>query len=114
MAEAPLALIEDLASKEAQIRWIVGGTKEEYILPEELLSDGLRFCQAALASDIPSTSRQRDTVLALQSAIDEAADFLDGYDRSNISELVEVDARWDAIRRCAKDVLQAFAPLPYE
>jgi hypothetical protein len=114
MAEAPLALIEDLASKEAQVQWIIGGTTEEYLLPEELLSDGLRFCQAALASDNPSTSRQRDTVRALRSAIDEAGDFLDGYNRSNIYRLIEDDANWDAIRRRARDVLQAFAPLPYE
>lgn len=114
MAEAPLALIEDLASKEAQVRWIIGGTKEEYILPEELLSDGLRFCRTALASDNPTTPRQRDTIRALQSAIDEAGDFLDGYDRSNISVLIENDASWDAIRRRAREVLQAFAPLPYE
>lgn len=114
MPEAPLELIEELASKEAQVRWIIGGTKEEYILPEELLNDGLRFCQMSLASDNPTTSRQRDTVRALLSAINDAGDFLDRYDRFNISALVEDDANWSAIRQRANEVIQAFSPLPYQ
>jgi len=114
MAEAPLELIEDLASKDAQLRWIVGGTKDEYILPEELLNDGLRFCRMTLASANPTTARQRDAVRALRSAIDDAGNFLDRYDRSNISSLVDDDANWGAIRQRASDVIQAFSPLAYE
>ena len=114
MAEAPLELIADLASKEAQVRWIVGGTKDDYILPEELLNEGLRFCRMTLASDNPTTSRQRDTVRALFFAIDKAGNFLDQYDRSNISKLVEDDANWDTIRQRANDVIRAFSPLAYE
>lgn len=76
VSEAPLELIEDLASKQAQVQWIINGTKDEYLLPEEMLNEGLRFCRIVLASQNPTTSRQRDTVRALMSAIDDSGLFL--------------------------------------
>jgi len=67
-----------------------------------------------LISKNPTTPRQRDTVQALLLTINDASDFLDRYKRSNISALAGDDANWDLIRQRAKEVLEVFAPLPYE
>jgi hypothetical protein len=114
MSEAPVGLIEDLASKEAQVRLIMDGLPDEYALPNELLDDGIRFCEQVLASDLPTTARQREAVRALLSTIRASKHYFDGYDRSNIAFLVESDPAWDAIRDKAGVVMRVFAPLSYE
>ena len=112
MLQIPMALIADLASKEAQIRWIVQATPDEYLLPEELLNGALQFCSDALATTEPITAAQRDAVGALASAIDDAGDFLDSYDRSNIADLIERDASWTTIRERAAVVVTLFNGMP--
>ncbi len=114
MAEFPLELLEDMASKEAQVRWIVHGSAEEYLLPEELLHDAGRFCEMAIKIDTPSSARQRAAIANLCEALRDMPDILASYDRSNIQDLVEHDADWNLIRERAAAVLKAFEPLPYE
>jgi len=112
MSEPPLQLLKDLASEEAQVRWIVDATPDEYLLPEELLSDAVRFCELMKAAPPPITSRQMEAVRALAATLDGAGDFLDRYDRSSISELVERDPTWGAIRTRAAEVVKVFTPKP--
>lgn len=114
MSEPPLQLLEDLASKEAQVRWIVHATRDEYLLPQELLNDAVRFCEMMKGASLPTTSRQRGAVSALAAALNGAGDFLDRYDRSNIADLVERDPNWDAIRARAGEVLKVFTSKPWD
>lgn len=114
MPEFPLELLEDLASKEAQMRWIVNGDADEYLTPEELLHDATRFCEMAAKINAPSTARQRAAVSNLRDAVRDLPDILAEYDRSNIATLIENDPDWDHVRERAADVLKAFEPLPYD
>ena len=114
MPDFPLELIEDMASKEAQLRWITNGDSDEYLVPEELLHETQRFCKMAAAIDAPSTARQRTAIRELCDAVNESPDFLSAYDRSNIATLIENDPYWLLIRERASRVLEAFAPPPYE
>jgi hypothetical protein len=114
MSEAPLELIEDLASKEVQVRLIMDGLPDEYALPNELLDDGIRFCEQVLGSDLSTTARQREAVRALLLTIRTSKRYFDGYDRSRLAFLVESDPAWDAIRVKASGVMRVFAPLTYE
>lgn len=114
MPEFPLALLEDLASKEAQVRWIVHATVDEYLLPDELLHDADRFCEMAARIDEPTTARQRAAIAALRAVVADWPAIVDGYDRSNIAILIEQDPKWNAARERAADVIRAFASLPYD
>lgn len=109
MSEPPLALLEHLASKDAQERWIVHASNDEYLLPEELLMNAERFCQMMTDTQLPTTSCQRDAVAALAAALSGAGDFLDQYNRSNISELVDRDPVWAELVRRSREVIQVFS-----
>jgi hypothetical protein len=97
-----------LASLEAQQRWIVHGTRQNYLLPEDLLED---------ASDVirmvRSLPRVRDSlpeaavkaILELDSYLD-AASAACAEPMSNIA-LIEVEPRWQAIRLQAGRCLDA-------
>lgn len=114
MAEFPIELIKGLASKEEQVRLIINGNANEYLLPEELLNEAWRFCEMAANCDAPSTPRQRVAIEALRSALDDPYDFLANYDRSSIAALIEADPHWLLLRERAADVLKAFEQLPYD
>lgn len=113
MAEFPLELLRGMASKEAQVRWIVHGNTDEYLTPEELLNDAWRFCEMAAKINAPSTARQRPAIRELRTAIEASGDFLANYVRSNVSTLIEADPHWLLIRDRAADVLKAFEPLAF-
>jgi len=114
MHEAPLELIEDLASKEAQTQWMINAPVDERVSAREMLSDGHRFCDIVCASAGPTTARQRDAVRALLSAIEGAGNLPARYTHANIAQLIDGDSDWELIRRRAGDVIKAFAPLPYD
>lgn len=114
MSEPPLELLEDLASKDAQDRWIVHAEKDEYLLPEELISNAERFCEMTKGAHLPTTSRQRDAVAALATALSVTGNFLDQYDRSNISDLINLDPVWAELRRRSAEVIQVFSSKPWD
>ncbi|KQU08369.1 hypothetical protein [Rhizobium sp. Leaf453] len=114
MAELPVYLLEYMASKEAQVRWIVHGTAAEYLVPEELLHDAARFCEITIKIDAPSSAKQRAAIANLCEALRDMPDILASYDRSNIEALVQQDADWHLIRERAAEVLKAFEAFPYE
>lgn len=114
MSEPPLELLEDLASKDAQDRWIVDASKDEYLLPDELLGNAERFCEMTKAMQLPTTSRQRDAVAALAATLSGAGNFLDQYDRSNISDLIDHDPVWAELRQRSADVIEVFSLKPWD
>lgn len=89
------------------------GTKDEYLVPEELVNDAWHFCERADAAIHAGalSAEQISTTLVLKQTIEESGDFLDAYNRSNIGELIEQDATWERLRGASQDVLAAFGGL---
>lgn len=112
MHELPVHLLQGLASVEDQRRWVIAATKDEYLLPEELLNDAWHFCERAVRTGYwdTFTQDQRDAVTRLRDAV-ETTD-IDGYDRSNVAILIETDARWALARQRARETIQAFGSEP--
>jgi hypothetical protein len=96
--------IRYLASREEQERYIVHGTASEYLLPEELVNDGLEFVRLVEAGTIGSslTALQRDRLTELKVAL-EAAD----TDLPN-DELVVRNPAWASVREAAQRFLDAY------
>lgn len=101
---ARIEAIRYLASREAQERYIVNGTAAEYLLPEELVNDGLEFVRLVELGRIGSslTAPQRDRLAKLKVAL-EAADI----DLPN-DELVARSPAWAAVREAAQRFLDAY------
>lgn len=108
----PLELLEDMASKEAQVRLIINGDVNEYLLPEELLHNAARFCELAAKIDAPSTPHQRSAIASLCETMRNLPDIVANYDRANIATLIEIDPHWRLIRERAAGVLRAFEHCP--
>lgn len=102
MNDLPFHLLEHLASEEEQLRYIKQATKDEYLVPDELLNDGWHFCERALRPEIASvlSDFQRETVECLQKRIKNAPD-----DAANDAPH---GAYWVTIRNQAQSVLEAF------
>lgn len=102
----PTHLLEALASKDEQVRYISGATKEEYLLPEELLNDAYHFCERAKQPQSWSqlSSLQR---LAVESLLLEMKALPDA---TLTSATIVDDLPWIAIRQRAADVLTLFGP----
>lgn len=110
MDEPPLALLEPLASIREQRRYVICGTVDEYLVPEEILNNAWHFCEQA---EVPRThaqltDAQRASVGRLKQAIARLGDCIGLYDRMNISELIESDKCWAVMRDRAGDALAAF------
>lgn len=100
MEKAPIHLLEALSSVDEQRRYIIHATKEEYLLPEELLNNAFGFCEWVERHPSPDRSpTQSDAVAVLRASLD--AVNLDGYDRTNIADLIERDAAWGEARKNA-------------
>lgn len=112
MQEPPLNLLSALASIDEQRRHIVHATKESYLTPEDVLNDAHHFCERAQREETASKldQSQREAVTALEAAL--GAVNLDGFDRTNIGDLIERDARWSAARRSALETVTAFGRRP--
>ena len=110
MNDLPFGLIEALASVEAQRRYIIDATVDEYLVPDELLNDAWHFCERAERADMVAsiTSEQREAVQRLKSAVQSLGDCTQLYDRSNIADLVERDKGWAVIRDRAGKALSSF------
>lgn len=101
---ARIQTIRYLASRDAQEHYIVHGTASEYLLPEELVNDGLAFVRLVESGKIGSslTALQRDRLAELKIAL-EAADI----DLPN-DELVARNPAWSAVREAAQRFLDAY------
>jgi hypothetical protein len=110
LAEFPLALLTDLASKETHVGWIGDSTELEHLLGD-LLHDARRFCEISRTTDAPSNAKQREAIGEFCAAIELLKQILADYDHSNIADLFESDPHWQLIRERAANVLKAFEPL---
>lgn len=112
MDEAPTYLLEPLASLEEQRRYITGGTRDEYLLPDELVHNAFRFCEHFESADRLDVLKpnQRETLKRLREALDALGRVPERYDRTNISDLIESDMGWAVMRERAREALAAFNP----
>ena len=112
MNEPPTHLLEGLSSIEGQRRYVIGGTKDEYLVPEDLMEDAYCFCERAARPDmwINLTPSQRHAVDCLREAL--APDILEGYNRSTLVDLIETDVRWALARNLAGKTLRTFGIEP--
>jgi hypothetical protein len=108
MSEPPLHLLEDLASLDEQRRYIVHATKDEYLLPEELLGNAIQFCNLVRRPEVwlTLTTNQQQAVLAMEEAANGAD--LNRYSRANITDLIEREPTWISVRKEAMRTLNAF------
>jgi hypothetical protein len=103
--EPPFHLLEHLASRSEQVRYIEQATKDEYLLPKELLNDALHFCERVGAFD--ASPAQKQAVEVLKQAIQAAPDELEAE-----AKLVDHPV-WADIREKAGGTLVAFGqPVP--
>ena len=103
-----------LASEKAQERYIVGGTKEEYIVPDDLLEDLItqveffKFRNESLRMERLRSKLGEDGLKKLESLlayIDEHETFLERYTNQDLAELVRSDVVWLDIRYRAAQIL---------
>ena len=104
------ALLEPLASKDEQIRYMINGTKDEYLLPDEALSNALHFCELMMRPENKQrlSTGQATAVLRLSSALDEHHGCADKYVHATLKHLVEDDAEWALLRERANLVIDSF------
>lgn len=100
-------LLEPLASKDEQVRYVVGGTAEKYLVPEELLNAAHHFIERKLASSAVELSPSQAAALESLRLALEAVD-LSPYSRANIGTLIESDDRWIAAREASNAAIAAF------
>jgi hypothetical protein len=103
-------LLEPLASIGEQRRYVIGGTVDEYLVPDEMLNDAWHFCERAAMPQTHAklTEAQREAVARLREAVERLAECTKLYDRTNISELIESDKCWAVIRDRAGETLASF------
>lgn len=107
MAEYPTHLLEALASRELQLRYIVGATKDEYILPSELLDNAWHFCERI--DGHPSTDLTQDQIESV-GRLKEAIQSLSATVDRDISadELINSDPCWEVLRNRAAETISVF------
>lgn len=111
--DLPLELLAHLASRSEQVRYIVGGTASEYLVPEDLLNDAWHFCERATKPEIRNrlSAAQANSIEGLAAAIKRDGDVLDRYNRETIAALID-DPAWASLRRLAAETLLAFGQTP--
>ncbi len=101
--DTALNLLGPLASQAVQRRYIVGGTKDSYLVAEEVLNDGdyfLHHPELGATQSLPSVQRFARTLQECARKVP--------FDDATVSNetLVERDPYWARIRNAAKAVLQ--------
>ena len=90
----------DLASVRIQHRFIRDATKEEYLLPEELIDRASHAVQLALASTTLS-AKHRNAILKFANTLEATRpDF-------NKADFYDTDTQWISLRMAAADCLQS-------
>lgn len=104
--KARIETIRYLASRELQEQYIVNGTVDEYLLPEELVNDALEFARLVEEQKIGSSlnAHQRGLLAELKHALE--AVNLDGG-KTNF-DLVANDLGWSAMRDAAQNFLASY------
>lgn len=104
MTALPFQLLEALASRDEQVRYILNATQDEYLIPEEMCNDAYHFCERAKSSDDYGALRAEKIV-----AIDQLKLALDATDEAVLaSPTIIDDPQWVTLRNRAADVLRLF------
>lgn len=117
MEDRLLRALERLASAEYQEAYIVHGTKDEYVTPEDLVEDVASLCHLAQRPEFVAKFQQAKLTALLEMM---AAIRLNGPQlftaggMVHAASLVRKDSHWAAIRRAAQKCLAAFGVNPAE
>ena len=91
-----------LASLEAQRRWIVNGTRETYLVPDQLLEDARDVARLVALPEY--AGRLPDELPSLLKRLSESVEMVDLAGVSNYA-LVESDPGWRAVREQSRACL---------
>ena len=95
-----------LASLEIQKRYWIQGTKDEYLLPEEVLESALNWPRSSLENDDLDQAK-RDSLSKFIAIFNENIDKISIDDEGTSNErLILHDQYWSAIRAAAKECLK--------
>jgi hypothetical protein len=105
--EHQIEILRYLASRELQDRYIVHGTKDEYLIPEELIEDALGFVE-----EVAAGRRGGQLTETQRSVVNEFGDVLRAKGAAfnaelSAAELVQNDPNWAMIRAAAQRVVAA-------
>jgi hypothetical protein len=110
-----LDVLAHLASATIQERYIVTGTPDNYLVPNQLLADldgSLQFFRFERFPERLKLLNERFgraayvKLLELERWIDGNPRFLESYSSENLGTLVHQDSTWLQIRRLADEILQ--------
>jgi len=103
-----------LASLQVQEKHIIGGTKEEYIVPDDLLEDYLSEVEFFKSAKFPNRDgwlksrageKAAKLIEELYSDVKVSGSFLEKYTHAYIAELIKADPVWIRLRDSSKKIL---------
>ena len=97
--------LAQLASRDYHYDYIVNGTKDEYVVPEELLDTVRGRIAGALREPNGITQQQYDDLTALDALAKKAYDAVFDYGRDSLSTMVD-SYEWSAMRELANRLLR--------
>lgn len=100
-----------LASITYQRKYIIGGTKDEYVLPDELLETTEDLVKLILSKPTSSeyfSERELSCLVAMQAILKHEGDKLPFDGSVSNEDLIENDTAWAAIRSTAQQCLRLF------
>ena len=109
-----LETLSYLASVKAQEKYIVGGTKEEYIVPDDLLEDFLSEVEFFKFEKFPNRinwlklkagEKAFQSIEELYTDIKANSSFLEKYTHENLADLIKTDPVWLKLRDSSAHVL---------
>ena len=110
MKDRLIKALTRLASKQYQNLYMVHGTAEEYVLPEDLIEDVASLCQLAAKSHhrIVFTSDEHTVLESMLIEISKLdSDFWDEIGNNNLEYLVHKNPTWSDLRLLAEHTLNA-------
>lgn len=100
-------LLEPLASTDEQVRYMVHGTIDEYLLPDELLNSAYHFIERVSRAHASALSAAQTLALEeLKRALD-AVD-VSHYAHGGMERLVQGDTLWSSARDAAQKAIMVF------
>ena len=107
MKKSLLKGLAQMASRTYQYDYIVNGTQDEYVVPEELLDTVRAKISEALRNPSELNQHQYDCLTTLDALAKTAYDVVFDYDRDSLSTLVDSN-EWSAMRDLANRCLRDF------
>lgn len=111
MKERLMKALLRLASKRYQDLYMVHGTSEEYVLPEDLIEDVASLCELATKKHYRAIFKDDEYAaikLMLFKVRDLDSNFWDEVGDSNLEHLVDKNPIWSNLRLSAEAALNAF------